>query len=236
MWVLSVDRSGAQAGAALFCNGRLAGECRDAADPSRSPGWLASVAVLLAEHGVAASRLGALCAGVGPGSFSGIRSSLAALQGMALPEALPVLGVSSAAALAFRLLSPPGAPEAVAVVGDARRERLWTATFRLAPQGGVAVVAPGGAVAAARHTAEDFRLCRAADIATAVPEGVPVVTADWARIGAQLVAAFGPKRVAAEALVAGAAAVGRLCLAAPAAARRDPLPVYLHPAVAKPSA
>ena len=236
MWLLSVDRSGPTGGAALFCDGRLAGECRDAADPSRSPEWLASVAALLAEHGVTANRLGAFCAGVGPGSFSGIRSSLAALQGMALPASLPVLGVSSAAALAFRLLSSPGAPGAVAVVGDARRERLWAATFRLARQGGVAVVAPDGAVAAARHTAGDFHLCRAAEIAAAVPGGVPVVTSDWARIGTRLTTVFGPERVTAQAVVADAAAVGRLCLAAPEAARRDPLPVYLHPAVAKPPA
>lgn len=236
MWLLSVDRSSPQSGAALFCDGQLAGTCRDNCAPSRSPGWLVAVAELLSDHDLVIGQLDVLSVGMGPGSFSGIRSSLAALQGMALPSTVPVLGLSSAAALAFRVLTGSDAPEAVAVVGDARRERLWAATFCLAPQGGVAVAAPDGTVSDARHTADDFRLCPATEIAQAIPEGVPVVTSDPVRIGAHLLTVFGAARVRGQALYVDAASVGRLYLAAPAAAPRDPLPIYLHPAVAQRSA
>ncbi len=233
MWLLSVDRSSPGAGAALFRDGELAGLRRDAGEPARAPGWMAEVADLLRQHGVTACQLGALCAGVGPGSFSGVRSSLAALQGLALPQGVAVYGVSSAAALAFRLLSAPGAPEAVAVVGDARRERYWVAAFRLAQGGGVAVVGRDGGVRAVSHTADDFELVPAGDVAAAVPSGAWVAGPDFSRIGARLTAALGAGRVCQEAVYPGAESVGRLFLASPESARQEPLPVYLHPAVAE---
>jgi tRNA threonylcarbamoyladenosine biosynthesis protein TsaB len=234
MWLLSIDRSSPGAGAAVFRDGRLSGVRRDATgEPSRAPGWMADVAGLLAEQTIAPADLCALCAGMGPGSFSGIRSSLAALQGLALPSGATVFGVSSAAALAYRMLTEPDAPNRVAIVGDARRERFWVGSFRLAADGGVEAVGGDGRARAVSQTADDFELVRAGDVATAVPAGTRVASPDFGRIGAALNAAFGGERVVQTAVYPDAEAVGRLFLAAPGAARREPLPVYLHPAVAE---
>ena len=57
--------------------------------------------------------------GLGPGSFAGIRSALAFLEGFCAPRQLPILGVSSAAAIAHDV-----GGDAI-VLGDARRGQYW---------------------------------------------------------------------------------------------------------------
>jgi tRNA threonylcarbamoyl adenosine modification protein YeaZ len=194
---------------------------------------MTGVAGLLTEQAIAPNELGALCAGLGPGSFSGIRSSLAAWQGLALPSGVAVFGVSSAAALAYRMLTGPEAPSAVTIVGDARRERLWVGSFRLAEAGGMEAVGGDGRTRATCQSADDFVLVRSGDVASAVPAGARVASPDFGRIGTALNAALGGERVVQTAVYPDAESVGRLFLAAPDAARREPLPVYLHPAVAQ---
>lgn len=234
MWLLAIDRSSPGSGAAVFRDGSLAGVCRDVAgEPSRAPGWMADVVGLLTQQALDPKELGALCVGVGPGSFSGIRSSLAALQGLALPSGVTVFGVSSAAALAFRMLTGPDAPSVVTIVGDARRERLWVGSFRLSEAGGMEAVGGDGRARAMCQSADDFVLVRSGDVASAVPPGARVASPDFGRIGAALNAALGGERVVQTAVYPDAESVGRLFLAAPDAARREPLPVYLHPAVAQ---
>lgn len=233
VWLLAVERSCLNAGVALFRDGQLVDSRCDAGEPSRAPNWMAAVHAILQEHEVRPAQISALCAGLGPGSFSGIRSSLAALQGLALPHGLPIFGVSSAAALALRLLSATDAPETISIVGDARRQRVWLTTLRLADDGDVAVIRQDGTVAAAQHTAADFLLLSPDACAAAIPEKTHVASSDLARIGTQLTQEFGTDRVLSEAVFSDAASVGRLFLAAPALARRNPLPIYLYPAVAE---
>ncbi|MFC1462656.1 tRNA (adenosine(37)-N6)-threonylcarbamoyltransferase complex dimerization subunit type 1 TsaB, partial [Verrucomicrobiota bacterium] len=47
--------------------------------------------------------------GLGPGSFSGLRTSLSAVNHLALPGRKPVLGIPSAQALAHRLMAEESA-------------------------------------------------------------------------------------------------------------------------------
>ena len=57
--------------------------------------------------------------GLGPGSFAGIRSALAFLEGFCAPRHVPILGISSAAAIVHEVGS-----DAI-VLGDARRGQYW---------------------------------------------------------------------------------------------------------------
>jgi len=67
--------------------------------------------------------------GLGPGSFSGIRTAIAAVTGLALPGKKPVGGITSVESLAWDVLREFQRPEVV-IVGDARRQRLWAARYR----------------------------------------------------------------------------------------------------------
>lgn len=73
--------------------------------------------------------LDALAFGAGPGSFTGLRIACALTQGLALPRALPVLGVSSLEALA----QESGARRVVACI-DARMREVYYAALEC--QGG----------------------------------------------------------------------------------------------------
>lgn len=226
MRVLVVDRSTSRPGFAVFEAGRLAYEHVWAGEPSRAPEWLDELSRLLAERGLDAAGAESFVCGLGPGSFSGIRACLAALSGLALPGGRPVLGVASAAALA---LGQAGGVERVTVVGDARRDRLWCVTYRVDEAAG-RVALDGGAAPA--QTAADFRLVPAGALAAAVPAGSRVVTSDWERLAPVLRATFPDGRLVERAVYPRPADLGRLALSGPGAAVPEPVPIYLHPAVA----
>src|SRR5277367_3218593 len=54
----------------------------------------------LVRLGIPRLKLRRIIVGLGPGSFSGIRVSLAAAQGIALVQGVPVIGISSACSVA----------------------------------------------------------------------------------------------------------------------------------------
>ncbi|MCS7049657.1 MAG: tRNA (adenosine(37)-N6)-threonylcarbamoyltransferase complex dimerization subunit type 1 TsaB [Verrucomicrobiae bacterium] len=68
--------------------------------------------------------------GLGPGSFTGIRAGVAAVKGLALPAARPILGVASYDAIAWSLRNqfPPDC-ERLCVLGDARRDEVYFALY-----------------------------------------------------------------------------------------------------------
>jgi tRNA threonylcarbamoyl adenosine modification protein YeaZ len=151
-----------------------------------------------------ACRPDRIVVGTGPGSFAGIRSALAFAQGYAVGSGCEVLGLPSACALA-----EPS--RKIAVVGDARRDKFWVALFDGFSLSG-----------------EIFQVGREA-LQTAVPKDYSVVTPDAARIDALLSDVFGPRyeggrQPSAEGLRAFAEAN-------PSVLVREPLPLYLNPAV-----
>ena len=201
----------------------------------RAPGWFAEVVAGLSAAGVAPQSLDILLAGTGPGSFSGIRSVLAALQGLALPRGIPVLGLSSAAAIARAAARKHGA-DVVAVIGDARRNTLWCAVYG-APEAGSQFSVPGsqlpvGATVSDTNpsTLQPFNLSTPAELPSAVPQGALVVSPEYSHLAPALSALEGV-RVIAEDVIPSAEDLADLFFSNPTAAVRDPLPIYLHPAV-----
>lgn len=80
--------------------------------------------LLLAEAGVARSQLDAIAVGRGPGAFTGVRLAIAIAQGIALGLDLPVVPVSTLAALAMRA----GGERCLAAI-DARMGEVYLAAF-----------------------------------------------------------------------------------------------------------
>ncbi len=198
---LVIDRSTDVQSAALVADGQLVRSIVFADSDSRSGDWVVKVHGFL--EGV---RPGRIVVGTGPGSFAGIRAALAFAQGWALVEtACEVLGLPSPCALARA-----GAP--LAVVGDARRGRFWVALFD-----GFNLVTP------IFQTDCD-------NLAMRVPLGSPVVSPDHRRIGSVLSEMFA-ERYDAKDGVPTAKGLAQALLANPGLLVREPLPIYLNPAV-----
>jgi tRNA threonylcarbamoyladenosine biosynthesis protein TsaB len=86
---------------------------------------------LLAEAGIARASLDAIAVGRGPGAFTGVRLAIAIAQGVALGLDVPLVPVSTLAALARPAAAAhPGHPVLAAI--DARMGELYVGRFRLA--------------------------------------------------------------------------------------------------------
>lgn len=82
---------------------------------------------LLAEAGIARRQLDAIAVGQGPGAFTGVRLAISVAQGLALALDIPVVPVSSLAALAMQ--APKNGAAILAAI-DARREEIYAGVFR----------------------------------------------------------------------------------------------------------
>jgi tRNA threonylcarbamoyladenosine biosynthesis protein TsaB len=101
---------------------------------------------VLAEAGLERADIAAVAYGHGPGSFTGVRIAATLAQGIALARDLPVIAVSTLAALAAGAQRRGHAGRIVAAL-DARRSEIYVATFsaivpRLERLGVDAVIAP----------------------------------------------------------------------------------------------
>lgn len=197
-------------------------------EPTRAPDWMNDLAGLLRANGIGADTVGGFVCGLGPGSFSGIRASLAALSGLALAGGRPVYGIASSAALAFGWAD---AASGVTVVGDARRNRLWHVTYRF-DAGPRSVRLFDGRQPS--QTAADYQLVPAEGLSASIPPKTRVVTSDWERLQTVLRSSVEERRLVQEAVYPTATALGRLALSEAASAVLEPVPIYLHPAVAEP--
>lgn len=83
---------------------------------------------VLQEAGYRINDLDALGFGHGPGSFTGVRIATGMIQGLALATSLPVVGVSTMAAMAQQMIERHGANH-VAVAIDARMNEVYFAQY-----------------------------------------------------------------------------------------------------------
>lgn len=91
---------------------------------------------VLAEAGLSRRQLDAIAVGRGPGAFTGVRLAISAAQGIALALDLPILPISSLAALA---LDAPDNGHPVLAVIDARMGEIYAGVYRRSQTGIVAL-------------------------------------------------------------------------------------------------
>lgn len=212
MNLLAIDRSTDVQSIALVTGSNIFRLVLEGAD-ARGADWPVRISDFLARYNCRLVDLDRIVVGTGPGSFAGIRGALAFAQGLAigikakrpdLADKSIVYGLPSAATLAR-------SNRLTAVVGDARRGLFWV------------VVYDGAA------TVSDFRLVQKEELFGAIPEAAVVVTSDGVRIGEVLKDLFGERYIGS--VPPSAEVMAKIAFIHPKVLVREPLPVYLSPAV-----
>ena len=118
---LAIDTSTSQGSVALG-NDKVVVQSIDFSGPQRHS---ASLFPALVRLGIPRLKLRRIIVGLGPGSFSGIRVSLAAAQGIALVQNIPVVGICSAYSVAWQNKQVTR----LGVFADAKRREAFCTVF-----------------------------------------------------------------------------------------------------------
>src|SRR5690606_35427924 len=132
MNLLSFELATEQCSVALLADGELHQLAATGNRPSRE--ILKMARELLAEAELSLHDMDALAFGRGPGAFTGLRIAAGVVQGLAFGAELPVVPVSSLAALAQRAFEDHEARNIVALL-DARMNEVYAGRFRAASNG-----------------------------------------------------------------------------------------------------
>ncbi|HWG69521.1 MAG TPA: tRNA (adenosine(37)-N6)-threonylcarbamoyltransferase complex dimerization subunit type 1 TsaB [Steroidobacteraceae bacterium] len=139
MRVLALDTATQACSVALLDGGRLIGR-HEEVSKSHAQRILGMIDSVLAEAALPLSLLDGIAASVGPGSFTGVRISVAVAQGLAFGAGLRVVPVTTLEALAFGAVRN-GARQVLACL-DARMGEVYWGCFRADADRGVIAVGP----------------------------------------------------------------------------------------------
>lgn len=145
--ILAIETATEACSAALYVNGDVIQRYR-LAPRQHVDLILPFIDELFDEAGLSVNQLDAVAFGRGPGSFTGLRIAAGITQGIAFGADLPVVPVSTLAALAQGAARQAGATRVLAAL-DARMQEVYWGTFQcddtglMAPVGDEAVSAPG---------------------------------------------------------------------------------------------
>ena len=137
--ILAIETSTDACSVALHCAGEVL--TRSAVEPRKHAELvLHFIDELMSESELQLSSLDALGFGCGPGSFTGVRIATAVVQGLAFGANLPVVPVSTLAALAHGA-AKSSEHEFVAVTLDARMNEVYYGAYRVSGEGLVTLLA-----------------------------------------------------------------------------------------------
>jgi len=226
MRLLALDTALGACSAAVLIDGRLAGHRLEVMARGHAERLLPMAEEALAEAGLGWDSLDRLAVSVGPGTFTGVRTALAAARGLALALDLPLTGITTLAAVAAAAQSEAAGLLLVAL--DAHGGLVYAQGFA----GGEHAFVPEAFVLEA--LAKPGLHEPGALVAVLEAAGVPLADLSLAGSGAAMVAAaFGP--AGADIPVLGpdmpdAAQIARLAAAQPMPGRpyAMPSPLYLR--------
>ncbi len=167
--LLALDTSGDACSVALWHDGQVV-ENFEMAAQSHTQRALPMIHELLAQMSTALMEIDALAIGAGPGSFTGLRIGMGAVQGLAFAADKPVVPVGTLEALAWQALKENAAVQVVLPALDARMGEVYWGLYQRDEDGRVAELCAPAATAPER-------------VAEMLPSGVgPIVGtgAGWA--------------------------------------------------------
>jgi len=134
--LLAIETSTEACSVALYCNGETS-EFYEFAPMRHAELLLPAVQSLLDTAGLPLADLDAIAFGRGPGSFTSLRIGIGVVQGLAWGVGLPVVPVSSLAAVAQAAIEKKGSDPflSICVAMDARMQEVYTANFQLQDDG-----------------------------------------------------------------------------------------------------
>ena len=124
MKLLAVDTSTEACSAALYIDGDVKQQY-ELAPREHSRLILGMVDALLREADITAKHLDALAFGRGPGSFMGVRIAAGIVQGIAFAHSIPVVPVSTLAAISSAAIEQTGVNNVLAVIDARMQEVYW---------------------------------------------------------------------------------------------------------------
>jgi len=131
--ILAVDTATEACSAALYINGELF-ECYQLAPREHTQLILQMVEQLLEQQQLSLKQLDALAFGRGPGSFTGVRIATGVVHGLAFASDLPVVPVSTLAAIAQYAWQQRGQTQVLAGI-DARMGGIYWGAYALGDNG-----------------------------------------------------------------------------------------------------
>ncbi|WP_042011285.1 tRNA (adenosine(37)-N6)-threonylcarbamoyltransferase complex dimerization subunit type 1 TsaB [Aeromonas fluvialis] len=127
--ILAVDTATEACSAALLVGDRQFSRWEEAPrDHTRK--ILPMVQSLLDEAGISLSDLDAIAFGRGPGSFTGVRIGISVAQGLAFGAGVPLIGISTLAAMAQGAYRLDGAEQVLTAI-DARMNEVYFGRYEL---------------------------------------------------------------------------------------------------------
>ena len=217
MLILAIEQSSDTGSAAIINTGKILGEREWNSVNSRSCGLFKYLKELIASAGINLKDIDRYIVDVGPGSYGGLRASMAAVKAFAMPDKKPVYALTAPETIAFEIMQETSV-DTVQVVGDARRRQLWTCAYK--SDGNIPVLCS--------------KLCLVPENDLRSASGAVIVSPDWHRLKARLEAvATADVRVIKEKRIPKAACLGILaCKKMELNMPSEPLcPVYMHAAV-----
>lgn len=151
--ILAVDTATENCSVALMTGNDVIARC-ELAPREHTTKILPMVDDVLAEAGLTLNQLDALAFGRGPGSFTGVRVGIGIAQGLGFGADLPMIGVSTLAAMAQQAYRKVGA-ESVFTAIDARMGELYVGQFKRQQDGDWNTVLPEAVIAPADLIAKD---------------------------------------------------------------------------------
>ena len=130
MLILGLESSAKAASAALCRDGELLGQYTQCSGLTHSRTLLPMVEDLLKNTETKLADVDAVAVARGPGSFTGIRIGVAAVNGLCWGAQKPAIGVSTLAAMAWNGVAA-GEGSIICCCMDARRQQVYNALFEI---------------------------------------------------------------------------------------------------------